>query len=168
MKKLQTILTLLIVVIAFGTAHADKKKKANKATEAWRYDIECAGVGSDGTYMVKVWSYSKKAQIATEQSKKNAVHGIIFKGIAGKTQGCPAQKPIARNPTLQQEQSDYFKKFFSDGGDYMKYVLSASRGLEKVKIGREYKVGVVISVAKDQLRKDLETAGIIKGLSTGF
>ncbi|MEG1572492.1 MAG: hypothetical protein RR190_05150 [Bacteroidales bacterium] len=168
MKKLQTILTLLIVCTLMGTAHADKQKKANQDTDAWRYDIECAGVGVDGTYMIKVWSYSKKAQIATEQAKKNAVHGVIFKGFSGKTQACPAQKPIARNPTLQQEQSDYFNKFFSNGGDYMKYVLSTASEVEKVKVGKEYKVGVVVSVAKDQLRKDLETAGIIKGLSTGF
>lgn len=37
-----------------------------------------------------------------------------------------------------------------------------------IKIGKEYKVGVVISVNVAMLRKDLEDAGIIKGLSNGF
>ena len=41
--------------------------------------------------------------------------------------------------------------------------------MSEVKVGKnEYKVGVVISVSKDLLRKDLEAAGIIKGLGAGF
>jgi hypothetical protein len=37
-----------------------------------------------------------------------------------------------------------------------------------IKIGKEYKIGVIVSVQKDYLRKDLEAAGVIKGLSSGF
>lgn len=169
MRVLKFLLPLLFSMLFVGFASADKKKKANKDTDKWRYDIECAGTGQDGTFLVKVWSYSKKASVAAEQSRKNAVHGVIFKGIAGKS-GCPSQRPLTKNVNLINEQSDYFEKFFSDnGGDYMKYVLNAGNvQQESVKIGKEYKVGVVISVAKDQLRKDLEKAGIIKGLSSGF
>ena len=39
---------------------------------------------------------------------------------------------------------------------------------ETVKVGKEYKVGCVVSVRKDDLRRALEAAGIIRGLSTGF
>ena len=39
---------------------------------------------------------------------------------------------------------------------------------DRMKVGREYKIGVVVSVSKDALRKDLEAAGVIKGLSSGF
>jgi GTP-sensing pleiotropic transcriptional regulator CodY len=35
-------------------------------------------------------------------------------------------------------------------------------------VGKEYKVGVTVSVSKDQLRKDLEAAGVIKSLGSGF
>jgi GTP-sensing pleiotropic transcriptional regulator CodY len=54
----------------------------------------------------------------------------------------------------------------------MKFVNCTSDGVPDenscVKVGKEYKVGIVVSVAKDALRKDLEDAGIIKGLSSGF
>ena len=160
----------LMLLVSQVNAQAGAKKKADKATQEWRYEIECAGTGVQGTYLIKVWSYSKKPVVAFEQSKKNAVHGVVFKGFKGNsTSGCTSQRPIAPNPTVEQEQSDFFTKFFSNGGDYMKYISnSQSMSNDVVKVGKEYKVGVVVSVAKDQLRKDLETAGIIKGLSSGF
>jgi hypothetical protein len=67
---------------------------------------------------------------------------------------------------------EFFDEFFSDGGKYMKYATQSGDGSirpeDLVKIGKEYKIGVIVSVMSDQLRKDLEAAGIIKGLSNGF
>ena len=39
---------------------------------------------------------------------------------------------------------------------------------DRIKVGKEYKIGLFISVRKDALRKDLEQARIIKGLNSGF
>jgi len=166
MKNLKFILGILILLCCF-TSYPQAQKKANKQTSEFRYEITCEGVGVQGTYLVKVWSFSKKPTVAAEQSKKNAVHGILFKGFAGNGQKCPSQRAIAPNPTIEQDHTDFFRKFFSNGGDYMKYV-NVSGGTEVLKVGKEYKVGVVVSVSKDQLRKDLEAAGVIKGLGTGF
>lgn len=166
--------TAIAVALLLGTALTNKAtaqaaRKADKDTKNWEYEIECAGVGTDGTYLVKVWSYSKKANVALDQAKKNAVHGIVFKGFAGGAQGCTAQKPLASSPAIEQEKADFFDLFFADNGKYMKYVGSSGDQVgERVKVGKEYKVGVIVSVQKDALRKDLEAAGIIKGLSSGF
>jgi len=168
------IITLLLVLVASVSSFAQsgKQKKADKATEAWRYEIECAGVGADGTYLIKVWSYSKKPSIAITQAKKNAVHGIIFKGFGGDGRGCPSQKAMASNPNIEEEKTDFFGPFFEEGGKYMKYVSESTDGMvdagDRMKIGKEYKIGVIVSVSKDALRKDLEAAGIIRGLSSGF
>lgn len=168
MKRVLTILLVLASISAFSQA----KKKANKATEEFRYEIECAGVGTDGTYLIKVWSYSKKPNVALEQAKKNAVHGVVFKGFAGGAKGCPSQKPLASSPNAEAEHEEFFKMFFEDGGKYMKYVSVSSDGNidvgDRMKVGKEYKVGVIVSVMKDALRKDLEAAGVIRELSTGF
>ena len=107
MKK-QIILSFLVLMTSI-TLFAQKQKKADTATKEWRYDIECAGIGNDGTFLIKVWSYSKKPSIAINQAKKNAVHGIIFKGFAGGGQGCVAQKPLATNPNIEFEKSDFFE-----------------------------------------------------------
>lgn len=168
MKK-QIVLIVAALLTSFSFL-AQAQKKADKATQEWRYDIECAGIGADGTYLVKVWSYSKKPDVAISQAKKNAVHGIIFKGFPGNGNGCPSQKPLASNPNLEMEKADFFGPFFEEGGKFMKFVtgdgmLSAG---DRLRVGKEYKIGVIVSVSKDALRKDLEAAGIIRGLSSGF
>ncbi|HMI07925.1 MAG TPA: hypothetical protein VK528_10295 [Flavobacterium sp.] len=172
MKK-QLILTLALLFSVTATfAQSAKKKKVDKDTKEWRYEIECSGIGSDGTYLVKVWSYSKKPEIAILQAKKNAVHGVIFKGFGGGPRECTSQRPLASDPNIEDEKSDYFDKFFEDGGQYMKYVTESSDGSidahDRLKIGKEYKIGIIVSIQKEKLRQDLEAAGIIKGLSSGF
>lgn len=161
-----------MLILCFGfTANAQKQKKADKQTKEWRYEIEGMGTGTNGTYLVKVWSYSKKANIAMEQAKKNAVHGIIFKGFSD-IKGGQSQKPLARDPNVEQEKEDFFSDFFAEGGKYMKFVALTNDGAvgagDRIKVGKEYKVGVIVSVRKEALRKDLEAAGIVKGLASGF
>lgn len=164
MKK---ILSLAVAFLLCGTVFAGSKSKANKDTEKFRYDIECAGNGAQGTYLVKVWSYSKKADVAAEQCKKNAVHGVIFKGFSAQS-GCVAQRALAANSGVELEYQDYFTLFFKDGGEYLKYVSATATPPEVIKQGREYRVGVELTVQKDALRKALEEAGVIRGLNFGF
>lgn len=163
----RTILLFTLSLLMALPAFAGAKKKAEKDTEHFRYEIECAGNGTQGTYLVKVWSYSRRAGVAAEQCKKNAVHGVIFKGYTG-SNGCVAQKPLANHPGVEMEYEEYFRRFFANDGEYYKYVSLTGATQEIVKVGREYKVGVIVSVQKDELRKALEQAGIIRGLGAGF
>jgi len=146
------------------------QKKEDKRTMEWRYEVECAGVSPDGTYIIKVFTYSKKANFPYEQAKKNAVHGVLFKGVPGsKENNCATQKPLCLNPNIEFEKKEFFETFFQDGGKYMKYVFDSSNGNiasgDVMKVGKEYKVGVLVTVSKDMLRKDLEEAGILRSLS---
>lgn len=175
LKTLLAVVTLMISMAAVNSATAQEiaKKKADKQTVEWRYEVQCVGVGNEGTKLIKVFSYSKKPTVAIEQSKKNAIHAMIFQGFNGNSgSGCPTQKPLTNNPALEQEKSEYFDQFFADGGKYMKFVSISGDGEvaaeDRMKVGKEYKIGVVVSVLYDLLRKDLEAAGIIKGLSSGF
>ena len=183
-------LILLIVVMATFSASAQRIKKtervAEKETKDFLYELECAGVGKQGTYLLKVWSYSKRKDVAIDQAKKNAVHGVVFKGFAsgGKQQSgdaCRGQRALANTPNIEDDQKAYFKKFFKDGGDYMRYVSSSDQvktHMEVIKLsgmkrvvdmaGIEYKVGVIVTVMKDELRKHLEKDGVIRGLNSGF
>lgn len=170
MKNLKYSITLLFLILLSNTSIA-QQRKANKDTEAWRYEIEAVQTGTQGTYLIKVWSYSKKPEVATEQSKKNAIHGIIFKGFPGKS-GVPGQNPLTNNSNLEEEKADFFNNFFSNGGKYMKYVSLSNDGAvaaeDRMKIGKEYKIGVIVSVNVAELRKELENEGIIRSLSSGF
>lgn len=166
MKKY--IVFIGILVAALGLSSCGTKKSANKDTDKFRYELECAGTASQGSYLVKVWSYSRNPKTAAEQCKKNAVHGVIFKGYSGQN-GCVSQAPLAKNPGVETEYKEYFERFFSDvNGEYMKYVSLTSSSQEVVKVGKDYKVGIVVTVQKDALRKALEQAGVIRGLNSGF
>ena len=131
-------LVILSLCVSF-TASAQAGKKADKDTENWRYEVECVSTGAAGSYLIKVWSYSKKPNVAMEQAKKNAVHGIIFKGFSGAGAGC-TQKPLTNNPAVEEEKADFFKEFFADGGKYMKFVNESNDGAvgagDIVKIGK--------------------------------
>jgi hypothetical protein len=169
MKK---IALALFTIFTFAlTCNAQAKKKADKDTNAWRYEIEPVQTGVSGTYLIKVWSYSKKPDVAIEQAKKNAVHGIIFRGFSG-NERVPGQSALTNNPNLFDEKIDFFDDFFAEGGKYLKFVSLTNDGAvaaeDRMKVGKEYKIGVLISIRKEDLRKDLENAGIIKGLSVGF
>jgi len=169
---LKTSILIIISMLGLSTiVSAQARKKADKDTKIWRYEIEAAGVGTQGSYLIKVWSYSKKPKVAIEQAKKNAVHGVVFKGFSGKP-GIPGQRALASSPNIEQEKQEFFDEFFADNGKYMKYVTESGDGSiaaeDRLKAGKEYKIGIVVSVNVDALRKDLEDAGVIKGLSSGF
>jgi hypothetical protein len=161
MKKFFLFLAGLLIIASCGTSN-----KLNRADQKWSYELESAGVGVDGTYAIKVWSFSRKPQISPEIPKMNAVHGVIFKGIpAG--QGAVAQPPLAPRE-VETSQATFFDNFFT--GDYAGYINQVAQGsTQVVKTGKnEFKIGIVLSVAKERLRKYLEESGIIKGLSSGF
>lgn len=170
--QIKSILMVVILLASFAsTAQVVSKKKSKKDTHNFRYEIECIGEGKQGTYAIKVFSYSKKPTVAIEAAKRNAVHGIIFKGISGG--GCINKPALARDPNLEQEKEEFFKSFFADGGKYSKFVVASTDGAieagDVTKISKkEFKVGVNVSVNVDLLRKDLEAAGIIKGLGSMF
>lgn len=166
---------LLVIILSFGiNANAQwKKNKANEDTKIWRYDLECEGIAKQGSKLVKVWSYSKNPKHAISSAMKNAVHGIVFKGYAGGKQGCTSFKPLVKSVETEEKYKDFFDKFFLDGGEFLKYVSAATDGSiapgDRLKISRrEYKIGVIVNVQSDQLRKRLEKEGIIKGLTSGF
>ncbi len=166
----QAILLIFSFIFCATNLHAQAQRKANRQTTEWRYEIECVSEGAEGTYLIKVFSYSKKPKVAIEQAKKNAVHGIIFQGFSNNK--CAPKPALTKNPDLESEKADFFDAFFADGGKYMKYVQESNDGSidaeDRLKVGKEYKIGVVVSVRVASLRKDLEEAGIIKGLSSGF
>ena len=166
MKKLALIISLVMLVCT--AAYADKKKKLNEDTEHFRYDIEYCKTAADGLVMVKVWSYSKRADLALKQARKNAVHGVIFRGFAGEGSSS-THYPLVSDPTIESTKADYFEDFFSEDGPYMRYAPSVTDGSAETRnVGKEYKVGVVVTVNKTLLRKHLEDAGIVRSLSSGF
>ena len=60
MKKINIVMMFVAFLTLPYFCMAQSKKKADKETAEWRYEIEAVGTGTQGTYQIKVWSYSKK------------------------------------------------------------------------------------------------------------
>lgn len=137
--------------------------------QVFGYEMTCLGVGSEGSNLLKVYSYGKTYDKSVEQAKHDAVHGILFKGIVG-SNGC-ANQPAMVKPQEQVANQAFFDEFFKKG-EYLRFVNISNdgsvSGTDRLKVGNMYKIGVTVSVQKDALRKYLEQAGVIKPLGVGI
>jgi hypothetical protein len=165
MRYIFFILALIMNSVAYSQSESD----ANK----WNYELEGVSKSRDiGTYVVKVWCYTKKPKIDYNIAKKNAIHGLIFRGYL-KNGNLPALPPISNVPGLEQTQKDFFDQFFRDGGDYLKYVALSNENLaiapgDLIRLNKGYKIGMVLTVNKNLLQRDLIAAGIVKSIDNGF
>lgn len=172
MKKKGIFLTVILLITGLIAINNNCQAQRKKNTAAfYDYEIECMGTGSDGSQLLKVWGYGKKVDKAIDQAKKNAVHAVIFRGITAGKPGC-MQRPLATKPGTEQQHRQYFDAFFAEGGKFLNYVAITSDGSidpkDRLKVGKEYKVGVVVTVMHTALRKELEAANVISALGGGF
>ncbi len=163
MKKILILLTILLT----NTLIASPCKKADKETAQMRYELQAAvGQAPEGSAMVRVWTYSRKAQIAKEQAGKNAVHGILFKGYPSLNHGntrIVGREALISDASIWDTQAAYWQAFFKDGGGYQRFVSYIANGTPdfRTKVNKEYKIGIVVLVQVDALRKQLQEDGII-------
>lgn len=159
LKKLfYATITILSMLLPLSAIAADKTLS---------YEIEGAGTATQGNYLVKVTVVSKKSKVNNEYIARCAVHGVLFRGFANKEMR-QSQKPLAGSPMAESQHAQFFADFFKENGPAVAYVTSIDSGLQVVKAGKQYKISTIVTVNKGQLQKDLEKAGIIKGLNTGF
>lgn len=161
MKKYLFLLIFPLLVWSCGPS-----SKVSRADQPWSYEVESMGVGADGTYAIRIWSWWRNANMPVETAKKNAVHAVIFRGVPAGN-GAAAQ-PALKTGALTPAETAFFDNFFLS--EYQRYINSVASGsIQVLKTGRnEYKIGYVVSVSKDSLRKYLEDNNMIKKLSSGF
>ena len=165
MKRLFTAVIAILVAI---TANA----QGAKLLKSWdNYEVSTVQVGSDGTKLVKVWGYGRNVKKAMLQAKKNAVHACIFRGLPG-SESAMQTPALCKDSADFEKNREYFSAFFSDNGDFIKYINMTTdttpSGTDMRQVRSGYKVALYIQVMYDNLRKRLEDDGIIRGLSSGF
>ena len=144
-----------ILFFALGAMAGDKMPK---------YDITGAGSGTEGTVLVKVYVYSKS--VKDDDLKRAAVHGIVLRGCSGNASG--ARQPAMASPTAESDNAAFFEEFFAKDGRCLNYASVIAGSYDRVKTQKGYKSGAILQVDKTALRKDLEQAGVVRSLSSGF
>ena len=129
-----------------------------------------AEIGKPGTVVIKVWSYNKKSKIADDVVFENAIKCISFEGIEPDDSRHMKGRP-ALAPDSYIDNSSYFDDFFAQK-KYLQYCTMAMNGYVEqgnlLKLKKGYKIGKIVVVQYDQLRKRLVADGIIRGLDSGF
>ncbi|MBR0259693.1 MAG: hypothetical protein IJQ49_05425 [Prevotella sp.] len=155
MKRVLCFISMLLALSISGMAKGDKMPE---------YDITGAGSGTEGTILVKVYVYSKKA---TDQDlKRAAVHGVVFRGCSGNASG--ARQPAMAAPTAESDNAAFCEAFFATDGPCQNYATIVGGSYDRVKTQKGYKCGAILQVNKTALRKELEKAGVVRSLSSGF
>jgi hypothetical protein len=166
MMNKQIVIVTAIFSLLCSVASA-QSKKANDI-DNYNYEVQFVKVGLQGTILFKIYSYGKNQESCIENAKLNAVKAVIFKGIPGSD----LQRPMVSESGAEDKYRDFFQLFFQKSGKYLRFVSISGDGSinpdDRFKVGKNYKIGVVVAVQKADLRKELEDAGIIKKLGDGF
>lgn len=169
MKRFMTFMLLLTIVSATTFAQNKDRRESFKSWD--NYEITTEKVGVEGTKFVKVWGFGKTEDKAIMAAKRNAIHACLFRGLPSGT-NVNATPAICSNPSAFDDNYDYFCDFFQAGGDYLKYVNMTTDGVpsgqDKRKVKGGYKCAIYVQVMFDNLKRQMETDGIVRKLSTGF
>jgi hypothetical protein len=132
------------------------------------YQTQCVTLESDGYVTIKIWDTKKGSKYKPEQSRKDALHAILYSGIAGGT-ACTTQPPILNKTEEQEKFKSIEKSFFARKGKWSMFTRSsATETTLPANLGvKNWKV-YQVSVSKNELRKFLEDQKIIKSLNNGF
>lgn len=165
------IIALLIVPInsLFSQTNSNRRVTEER-TRNWQYESICSESGGTGSsYLIQVTSYVGDVRLALNQAKKNAIHAVLFKGVAGNNLGCTAKEPLIKNG-VYNDNFEYFEDFFYNTRQYNQYATSPSGTAESSeKLKRKMnKVTFIISVNVDELRKKLEYDKIIEPMGAAL
>ena len=134
----------------------------------YSYQTECVTIENDGYVTIKIWDTKKGDNYKPEQARKDAIHAILYSGIAQGI-GCPTQKPILNKTEEQENFKKIEKSFFAKNGKWSIFTRSSTTETTlPINLGvKNWKV-YQVSVSKNELRNYLEEQKIINRLNTGF
>lgn len=163
MKNAVMILTAACALAAGMSSCSKKVPKVTSAAAYTNFETTCLGIEHDGSQTLRAWGKGTSKGDAIEQAKKNAVYDVLFKGIKG-TGECN-QTPLVLEVNARERYAEYFNPFFSDGGEYRKFVKEekgnkASRLEAKGRSMTNY--GIIVTVDREKLRRQLEMDGVLK------
>ena len=164
--KLRNYLCLWALV-CFAYMNVSAQKNQNKLMDD-EYEVQALKTAVEGTILFKIFSYGKNEDDCIANAKRNAIKAVVFNGIPGSD----LQKPLVTDIGASTTHKDYFTVFFQKNGKYLQFVSLSTDGSidsnDRLRVGKNIKIGIAVLVQKQALRNELEKAGIIKSLGHGF
>lgn len=158
MKTLTLYILFLVAAIVSLGAYA----KTNR-----NYRVECVKIETTGYLIIKVWDIKPNQKYTEQQAGKDAIHALLYSGIAG-GEACVSQPAYLNNEASIKKFKKVEKQFFSKNGDWLRFVRSSeTTQASTVPTAHENKT-FMISIAKNDLRRYLESQNIINKMTHGF
>lgn len=139
-------------------------KRAN-VSMAYDYPAEVIGVELDGSVTMQVWGTGRNRTDAIEQAHKDAVHTVLFKGVTADGMRASLTRALVLENNAEVKYRMFFNEFFSDRGDYTKFVSREdTRGgtNTRQRTDNQVRYGVVVRVLRSELEQYLIDEGILK------
>lgn len=152
------------ILLSFIAALSLTSSNAQAQTVFARSSVRCLGVELDGSQTLRVQGYGRNRADAKEQAMKNAVSAVIFDGIRDGVEGCN-MRPLITLANARERYEDYFNRFFTDDGEYKKYVSLADtkkRSARKTKDKMGYAYDLTIRVLRSELKARLKADNLIE------
>ncbi len=159
MKHPILYLILFTLLISSGCR---SNKEVSPAISAISMETVSLGNNNDGTIIVRAWGSGQNRSTAIDLAKRNAVYDVVFKGIKGSNPGF-ASRPLVSEVNGAERYARYFEPFFSQGGEYLKFVKEEGGSAQRLKsngLSRE-SYGVVLIIDRGALKAQLVRDGII-------
>jgi len=136
--------------------------------QIYSYQTECVSINTDAFVVIRIWNTKKGLKYKAVQARKEAVHALLFSGIAGGN-GCSTQPPILSDESARSEFEKIQTSFFSKKGEWSRFTRDGTENSFGMKndVSATCKI-YQVSVARKELRKYLEENKIIKPLNSGF
>lgn len=163
MKK--QILLIAVLVVAVLQVQAQRYQEGSALFMSSDHPSVCEGTELDGSQMVRAYGFGKTARDAKKQLEKNAMRDVLFNGIREGKDGCEVA-PLVNVPNARDKYQKYFNKFFSDGGQYKRYVKEndspgkTTKRYKGVK-GKEKMWTKIVTINMVKMEKELKQEGII-------
>lgn len=155
---------LLISTLAWLLVACSGIEVVTHTSSFYDMETECLGKNMDGLQTLRVWATGNDKNDALTQAQKKAVYEVVFNGISAGAGECNAY-PVVDEPNARKEYEDYFDRFFSDSGNYKKYVNIANKdkdAMSAYKSGGRIQFSIIVIVDRAGLRKQFKNDGIIK------
>lgn len=158
MKNINYITILSIAFVIFSGCKSQQFTAGN-----YTYKTECLGNSLDGSQTVKAWGSGRDKEEAIEQAKKQAVNDLLFNGIIEGKSVCEV-RPIIGELNARKKYDDYFNAFFTDKGDYKKFVTidEKKNSYQVIKARERITYGIVLKLQRNDLKQKMITDGILK------
>lgn len=161
MKKIYAIITAVIATaLAVTSCHVSK----NAVSTAFPSAVQFQKLEMDGSITVRAAGQGRNYRDALDQADKLAVKELLFKGI-----NIPGNafmsKPLITEVNAEEKYQDFFNVFFTDGGDYLKFVSAEDKrtaSTVETKSDNMVKMTATVRVLRAELKQYLIEHNVLK------